>query len=45
VLPGTHVRVFGMNLLDNTEPVGMVINNGVYHPRGRSLGFQITQTF
>jgi outer membrane receptor protein involved in Fe transport len=45
VLPGTHVRVFGMNLLDNTNPVGMVINNGVYHPRGRSLGFQLSQTF
>ena len=45
VLPGTHVRVFGMNLLDNTDPVGMVINNGVYHPRGRSLGFQLSQTF
>jgi outer membrane receptor protein involved in Fe transport len=45
VLPGTHVRVFGMNLLDNTDPVGMAINNGVYHPRGRSLGFQLSQTF
>jgi outer membrane receptor protein involved in Fe transport len=45
VLPGTHVRVFGMNLLDNTDPVGMVINNGVYHPRGRSVGFQLSQTF
>jgi hypothetical protein len=45
VLPGMHVRVFGMNLLDNTDAVGMVINNGVYHPRGRSLGFQLSQTF
>jgi outer membrane cobalamin receptor len=45
VLPGTHVRVFGMNLLDNTAPVGMVINNGVYHPRGRSLGVQLSQSF
>jgi outer membrane cobalamin receptor len=45
VLPGTHVRVFGMNLLDNTDAVGMVINNGVYHPRGRSLGFQLSQSF
>jgi len=45
VLPGTHARVFGMNLLDNTDPIGMVINNGVYHPRGRSLGFQLSQTF
>ena len=45
LFPGTHLRVFGMNLLDNTDAVGMVINNGVYHPRGRSLGFQITQTF
>jgi outer membrane cobalamin receptor len=45
VLPGMHVRAFGMNLLDNTDAVGMVINNGVYHPRGRSLGFQLSQTF
>jgi outer membrane receptor protein involved in Fe transport len=45
LFPGTHLRLFGMNLIDNTEPVGMVINNGVYHPRGRSLGFQISQTF
>jgi outer membrane receptor protein involved in Fe transport len=45
ILPGAHLRLFGTNLLDNTDPVGMVINNGVYHPRGRGLGFQISQTF
>jgi hypothetical protein len=33
------------NVLNNTDPVGMAINNGVYHPRGRNLGFQLSKRF
>jgi hypothetical protein len=33
------------NLFDNTAAIGMVINNGVFHPRGRSLGLQLTKRF
>ena len=39
------LSVFATNLFDNTDPIGMVVNNGVYHPRGRGLGFQITKRF
>jgi outer membrane cobalamin receptor len=45
VLAHTDLRVFAMNLLDNAEPIGMAINNGVFHPRGRSLGLQLTKRF
>ena len=44
-LRGTDLRAFTTNVFDNTEPVGMVINNGVYHPRGRSVGFQLAKRF
>jgi outer membrane receptor protein involved in Fe transport len=39
------LRLFAMNLLNNTSPIGMAINNGVFHPRGRSLGLQVTKRF
>jgi outer membrane receptor protein involved in Fe transport len=39
------VNLFLTNVFDNTDPIGMVVNNGVYHPRGRSLGFQLTKRF
>jgi hypothetical protein len=45
LLPGADVRISAMNMLDNTGAVGMVINNGVFHPRGRSLGIQLTKRF
>ena len=45
VLAHTDVRLFAMNLFDNTSPIGMVINNGVFHPRGRSVGIQLTKRF
>ena len=45
VLSGTDLRVSAMNLFDNTGSIGMAINNGVYHPRGRSLGVQLTKRF
>ncbi len=37
--------VFAFNAFDNTDPIGMVVNNGVFHPRGRSLGAQLTKRF
>lgn len=42
---GFDVRVSAMNLFDNTEPIGMVVNNGVFHPRGRSIGVQLSKGF
>jgi outer membrane receptor protein involved in Fe transport len=45
VLRGLDVRVAGTNLLNNTDPVGMAINNGVFHPRGRNLSVQLTVRF
>ena len=35
---GLGLSVFCMNVCDNTHPVGMVVNNGVWYPRGRNLG-------
>jgi len=45
VLAHVDLRVFAMNLFDNVEPIGMAINNGVFHPRGRSVGLQLTKRF
>lgn len=45
VIAHADVRLSVMNLFDNTEPVGMVVNNGVFHPRGRNLGIQLTKRF
>lgn len=45
VLSRMDLRVFGTNLLDNTGPIGMVVNNGVFHPRGRNIGLQISKRF
>lgn len=45
ITPNTDFRGSVTNLFDNTEPIGMVINNGVYHPRGRSFAFQLSRRF
>jgi hypothetical protein len=45
VMASLDLRLSAMNLSNNTEPVGMVVNNGVFHPRGRSLGIQLTKGF
>ena len=45
VLAHGDLRLFAMNLLDNTNAIGMAINNGVFHPRGRSVGIQLTTRF
>jgi outer membrane receptor protein involved in Fe transport len=42
---GFDARVFANNLLDNHDAVGLVVNNGVFHPRGRNIGFQISRRF
>jgi outer membrane receptor protein involved in Fe transport len=42
---GFDARVFGNNLLDNDDAIGLVVNNGVFHPRGRNIGFQISRRF
>lgn len=34
----TDLSVFCMNVLDNTDAVGMIVNNGVWYPRGRNVG-------
>jgi hypothetical protein len=39
------VSLFATNVFNNTSPIGMVVNNGVYHPRGRGLGFHISKRF
>ena len=39
------VRLFITNVFDNTNPIGMVVNNGVFHPRGRGLGVQLSRRF
>jgi outer membrane receptor for ferrienterochelin and colicin len=33
--------IFCTNLLDNTDAVGMIVNNGIWHPRGRNLGAEL----
>ena len=45
IINGLDVRFSTTNLLDNTDPVGMVINNGAFHPRGRNIGVQLTARF
>ena len=39
------VSVFLTNVFNNTNPIGMVVNNGVFHPRGRGLGFHLSKRF
>ena len=39
------LTLFANNLFNNTDAVGMVVNNGVYHPRGRNLGVQVSKRF
>ncbi len=39
------LQIFGTNLLNNTEPIGLAINNGVYHPRGMNIGGKATYKF
>jgi len=39
------VTVFCMNLFNNTDEVGMIVNNGMWYPRGRNLGARLTYTW
>ena len=45
VVSHLDLTLFANNLFNNTDAVGMVVNNGVYHPRGRNLGFQVSKRF
>ena len=45
VLANLDLRLSVMNLLDNAQPIGMVVNNGVFHPRGRNAGVQLSKRF
>jgi outer membrane receptor protein involved in Fe transport len=35
------LAIFCTNVFNNTDAVGMIVNNGVWHPRGRSLGAEL----
>jgi hypothetical protein len=45
VFAGLDFRLSATNVLDNNDPVGMVINNGAFRPRGRNIGVQISTRF
>ncbi len=42
---GLDLTIFAFNLLDNTDKVGMAVNNGVWYPRGRDLGAKLSYMF
>jgi hypothetical protein len=35
------LSVFCMNVTNNTDPVGLIVNNGVWYPRGRNIGARL----
>jgi outer membrane receptor protein involved in Fe transport len=37
-----ELSIFCTNLLNNTDAVGMIVNNGVWHPRGRNVGVELS---
>lgn len=37
-----NLTVFAFNLLDNTDSVGLVVNNGIWYPRGQDLGVKLS---
>jgi hypothetical protein len=45
VIANVDLQLTAMNLFDNTDPTGMVVNNGVFTPRGRNLAVQLTKQF
>lgn len=36
------LSLYCMNALNNTDAVGLIVNNGVWHPRGRNLGARLS---
>ena len=40
-----NMSLFVNNALGNTEPVGMVVNNGIWYPRDTNLGFKVTYSW
>jgi hypothetical protein len=45
VFANVSLRLSAMNVFNNTDPTGMVVNNGVFNPRGRSLSVQLSKGF
>jgi hypothetical protein len=45
VIANVDVRLSVMNMFNSTDPTGMVVNNGVFSPRGRNIGIQLTERF
>ena len=45
ILADMDVRASVTNLFNNTDPVGMAINNGVFHPRGRNFAVHLSKRF
>ncbi|MDY6949888.1 MAG: TonB-dependent receptor plug domain-containing protein [Thermodesulfobacteriota bacterium] len=39
------LTILCMNVFNNTDAVGMIVNNGVWYPRGRNLGASLTYTW
>ena len=39
---GTAIAELMPGTISNTTPASRSVNNGVFHPRGRSLGFQLS---
>lgn len=42
---GGSMTVYVHNILDNSNEVGMAINNGTFHPMGRNIGLKLSQSF
>ncbi|MBU1699785.1 MAG: TonB-dependent receptor [Candidatus Eisenbacteria bacterium] len=36
-----ELSIFCMNMFDNTDEIGMIVNNGVWYPRGRNIGLSL----
>ena len=45
VIANFDFRLSVMNLFNHTDAVGMVVNNGVFNPRGRNVGVQLSKRF
>jgi outer membrane receptor protein involved in Fe transport len=36
---------FVANVFDNTDPLGLAVNNGIWYPRGRNVGMRVSYTW
>lgn len=37
-----NLTIFGTNLFNNTDAIGMIVNNGLWYPRGRNVGMDFS---